>query len=302
MDKQVNESSSNTRALSVQRNTTAIDNLDFRDASAMSAFEAYVKQLIATDKSPIKSLPEAYACLQLGQELGMSFLTTAAHIYSVNGRLYTDIHIIKALLLRAGVIWKCTKKYTPLYQYTDGNNIYLESNLPSWSKRCKSATDAERVTTDELLGVYPLEYYTDLKGNIYNQFEISDKCVRAINAQHAVKLSNEGKFPVIRTEAKPIDYVSEYEFTRYIKTLGGVKEMKCTSSFSLNKAIIAGLTSKDTYKHYPDIMVGHRAFVYGARDIAADTLLGMYSKDELTNLEVIDDSLVETIDDYAVEP
>lgn len=302
MDKQINNGSSKTaRALSV-RNATAIDNLDFRNVNEMNAFEAYIKQLIATDKSPIKSLPEAYACAQISQELGMGFLTAAAHIYSVNGRLYTDIHIIKALLLRAGVTWECTKKYIPLYQYTDGNNIYLETQLPSWAKRCRSATEAENVTNDDVLGVYPLAFYTDLNGNVYNQFGISDKCVKAINVQHAMKLSKEGQFPVIRTEAKPIDWVSEYKFTRYIQTLGGVKEMTCTSSFSLTKAIAAELTKKDTYKHYPDIMVGHRAFVYGARDIAADTLLGMYSKDEIDNLEVIDDSLTESIEDYAVEP
>jgi hypothetical protein len=46
--------------------------------------------------------------------------------------------------------------------------------------------------------------------------------------------------------------------------------------------------SKDTYKKYPRIMVGHRAFVYGARDIASDLLMGVMETTELKSVEGID--------------
>ena len=46
--------------------------------------------------------------------------------------------------------------------------------------------------------------------------------------------------------------------------------------------------TKDTYKKYPRIMVGHRAFAYGARDIASDLLMGVLETTELKSVEGID--------------
>ena len=44
---------------------------------------------------------------------------------------------------------------------------------------------------------------------------------------------------------------------------------------------------KDTYKKYPRILIGHRAFTYGAREIASDVLFGVM---ETTELKVVTDS------------
>ena len=38
---------------------------------------------------------------------------------------------------------------------------------------------------------------------------------------------------------------------------------------------------KDTYKKYPRILISHRAFTYGARDIASDILFGVMETKEL---------------------
>ena len=99
-----------------------------------------------------------------------------------------------------------------------------------------------------------------------------------------MKLAGEGKFPVIRVAAQPIDYVTEYKFTRYKMINGKEHEVTATSHFSFTEAQAAGLFDKDTYKKYPRVLIGHRAFTLGARDIAPDAIMGCC---EMTELKII---------------
>ena len=162
--------------------------------------------------------------------------------------------------------------------------------------KCRTAKDAESKTTDDVVGVYPVKWYTDLKGNVYNEFQVSDKCVVAINKQHAAKLASEGKFPIIRIAAQPVDFVTEYKFTRYKMINGKEREITCKSHFSYSEAKTAELFSKDTYIKYARILIGHRAFTLGARDIGSDLLMGVMESGELKIVENIDLSP----DDYEI--
>lgn len=259
------------------------------DETQLVKAEAFLKRIMASDKGGIKSLNEGFAILMRAQDLQLPFSTCIEHIHVINGKTGVDIHIVKSLLLRAGVTWECTKDYTPQYQYTDGNTIYLETQLPQYCVKCATAKEASDKTTDDVVGVYPVKWYTDLKGNIYNEFQVTDKCVVAINKQHANKLVAEGKFPIIRIAAQPIDFVTEYKFSRRIKLVDGtIKEMTATSHFSYTEANTAELFVKDTYKKYARILIGHRAFTLGARDIGADVLMGVMESGELKIVENVD--------------
>ena len=107
----------------------------------------------------------------------------------------------------------CTKKYGYIgvrfclregYDLTDVIYIsdWIEHEMPNVFILCPHKDDLEK-------------WYADLKGNIYDEFQISDKCVRCINPIQAQKVASEGKFPVIRIAARPVDFITEYEFTRY---------------------------------------------------------------------------------------
>ena len=53
---------------------------------------------------------------------------------------------------------------------------------------------------------------------------------------------------------------------------------------------------KDTYKKYPRILISHRAFTLGARDIASDVLFGVQETTELkivTGTEISDSEFVD---------
>lgn len=286
---------SNATALSKRHDevNASLNVLNLFDEKQLAQAEVFLKKIMASEKGGIKSVNEGFAILMRAQDLQLPFSSCIEHIHVINGKTGVDIHIIKSLLSRAGVTWKCTKDYAPQYQYTDGNTIYLETLLPDYCVKCRTATEAESKTTDDVVGVYPVRWYTDLKGNVYNEFEVSNKCEVAINRVHANKLANEGKFPIMRIAAQPIDYVTEYEFTRYRNLYGKIVETTAISHFSFTEAQTADFFNKDTYKKYARVMIGHRAFTLGARDIASDILMGVL---ETSELKIITDSDLESND------
>ena len=295
MDKLEKTNGGNTRALSIEHNdaATGLRVLQLLDDKQLVAAENFIKRVMGSPKSGISNVQEGLAVLMRANDLQLPFSSCLEHIHVINGKTGVDIHIIKSLLSRAGVTWECTKDYAPQYQYTDGNTIYLETQLPQYCVKCRTPKEAIEATTDDVVGIYPVQWYTDLKGNIYNEFEVSDKCVKAINRQHALKISSEGKFPIIRIPAQPVDFVTEYEFTRYYMINGKERIVTATSHYSFSEAQTAELFKKDTYIKYARIMIGHRAFIFGARDIANDILMGCM---ETTELKVVENAPISDID------
>ena len=291
MNEQKESNGESSSALTTTRHKTSITSpsvLNLFDEKQVAMAEAFLTRIMRSDKGGIKSVNDGLAIMMRANDLQLPFSTCIEHIHVINGKTGVDVHIIKALLSRAGVTWECTKDYAPQYQYTDGDNIYNETQLPIYCVKCRSQEEAEAKTTKDIIGVYPVRWYTDLKGNIYNQFGLNEKCIIALNKVQALKLANEGKFPVIRIAARPSDYVTEFKFTRYHMINGKERIQNAISHFSFTEAQAADLFTKDTYKKYPRVMVTHRAFVLGARDIADDLLMGVLESTELKSLESID--------------
>ena len=283
-EKSVVSTSSSAGALSKQdaNVTPGFNALNLFDEKQLAAAEVFLKRMITTDKGGIKNVNEGLAILMRAQDLQLPFSSCIEHIHVIQGKTGVDIHIIRSLLSRAGVTWECTKDYTPQYQYTDGNTIYNETQLPDYCVKCRTTKEAETKTNEDgLIGVYPVRWYQDLKGNIYNEFQINDKCVIAINKQQALKIAQDGKFPFMRVAPVPIDFVTEYQFTRRKMILGEKVITKATSHFSFTEAKNAGLFEKDNYKKYARIMIGVRAFTLGAREIADDVIMGVMETSEL---------------------
>ena len=286
MDKQVTEQTSDSRAMTIRQDdvSTGLRVLNLLDDKQLAAAESFLKRVITSEKGGIKSIPDGLAILMRAQDLHLPFSTCIEHIHVIKGKTGIDVHIIKSLLLRAGVTWDCTKDYAPQYQYTDGNTIYNETQLPTYCVKCRTSEEAKNKTTDDTVGVYPVKWYADLKGNIYNEFQVSSKCVKAINKAHALKIAQEGNFPIIRIPAQPIDYVTEYKFTRYKLVNGKERVMTAIGRFSYSEAKAAELLDKENYVKYPRIMVSHRAFTLGAREIGDDLLMGCLDTDELSEV------------------
>lgn len=285
-------------------NPGGLAHINLFDDKQLAAAELFISKIMRSDKGGIKSKEEGLAVLMRAQDLGLPFSTCIEHIHVINGKTGVDIHIIKALMLKAGCVWKCTKDYQPLYEYTDGINVYNDGAFPSYVKRCISKAEAtenaKKDTDGEFVYVYPVIWYKDGKGNYYKNYQLNDKFAVAHNRTEAEEVIKSGKTPIYRSAAKPIDYVTEYEISREVKGT----TLTATGRFSYSEALAAGMFEKDTYKKYPRILIGHRAFTYAAREVASDILFGVMETteakivagSELNNVDVIDIEDAEVID------
>lgn len=279
-----------------------LNTLNFFDSKQLVAAENFLTKIMRSEKGGIKSVNDGLAVLMRAQDLGLPFSTCIEHIHVINGKTGVDIHVIKALLLRAGVTWKCLKDYAPLYEYTDGINVYMDNAIPDYCIKClsskeadvKAKADIEKDINDNVY-IYPVKWYQDFNGNVYKDYQLNTKQFGiAVNRQQANEIAKGGRNPVYRIPAKPVDYITEYEFHREINGIDTI----AIGKFTYSEALTADLFSKDTYKKYPRILISHRAFTYGARDIASDVIFGVM---ETTELKIVNGSELNSEDVASVE-
>lgn len=259
---------------------SSISTLNLLDAQQLAAAEVFLAKVMKSNKGGIASVADGLAVLMRANDLNLPFSTCIEHIHVINGKTGIDIHIVKALLSRAGCTWRLTKDYQPQYEYTDGFNVYNDGALPDYVVRCKSQEEAEKKIKegDETIYVYPVKWYKDFNNNVYKDYQlIPAKFGVAINRAHATEIGKANKIAVYRIPNVPIDYVTEYEITR----IQNGKERIATGRFGYNEAVAADLLSKDTYVKYARTLIGHRAFTYAAREVASDVLFGVMETTEL---------------------
>ena len=275
---------SNSESL-IRSQGSAINKLNLFNAKELLAAENLLTKIMRSEKGGIKNVNDGLAVLMRAQDLDLPFSTCLEHIHVINGKTGLDVHIVKALLSKAACTWRCIKDYQAQYEYTDGIQCYCDGQLPDYAVKCKSKQEAETKTSDDKDGdkvyVYPVKWYADFNGNKYKDYQLNPKLHKVVTTrQEAVALAQNKIVGVYRIPAIPIDYVTEYEFYR---TIGG-KEVTAKGRFSYNEAVTAEMFEKDTYKKYARILIGHRAFTYGARDIASDILMGA---SETTELKIV---------------
>lgn len=286
-----------TISKSVVHPVNALNNINLLDEKQVKQAEVFLTRIMRSKKGGIATLEDGFAVLMRAQDLNLPFSTCLEHIHVINGKTGIDIHVIKSLLSKAGVTWDCIKDYTPLYEYTDGFNVYIEDKLPDFCIKCKNRKEAESKQNNkendiDAVYVYPVLYYKDYQGNMYKSIQWNSALAIAMNQQHANELAKQGKVPVFRIPNQPVDYITEYVLYR---TING-KEVKSVGKFTYSEAVAAGFFEKDNYAKYPRIMIGHRAFTLAARDIASDVLMGCYETTELkimTNSEINDADVID---------
>lgn len=264
---------------------SAINHLNLLDEKDVVAAEAFLTKIMRSEKGGFKTIQDGLAVLMRAQDLNLPFSTCLEHIHVINGKTGIDVHVIKALLSKAACTWDCIKDYQALYEYTDGINVYCDGQLPDYCVRCISKAEAETKREadkeNENVYVYPVKWYSDFNGNKYKDYQLSSKTHKVIATKaEAIALAKQNIIGVYRIPAVPIDYVSEYKFYRTVKG----KEVTAIGRFSYTEALTADLFTKDTYNKYARILISHRAFTYGARDIASDILLG---SSETTELKIV---------------
>lgn len=261
-------------------NNANISTLNLFDEKQLASAEVFLTKVMKSSKGGISSVADGLAVLMRANDLNLPFSTCIEHIHVINGKTGIDIHIVKALLSKAGCTWRLLKDYQPQYEYTDGFSVYNDNALPDYVVRCKSQQEAEEKGRDggDTHYVYPVKWYKDFNGSVYKDYQLNTTNFSiAINKAQAAEITKAGKTPVFRVPSVPIDYMTEYEITRYKNG----KETTANGRFSYNEAVIADLLTKDTYIKYARTLIGHRAFTLAAREIGSDLLLGSMETTEL---------------------
>ena len=256
--------------------------LNLFDPKQLAAAEAFLTKVMRSKKGGFDNINDGLAVLMRAQDLNLPFSSCLEHIHVINGKTGVDIHIVKALLLKAGCTWRCLKDYQPLYEYTDGFNVYVDNSFPEYVIRCRNSKEAaDKLAADkdgDLVYVYPVKWYQDFNGNLYKDYQLNTKQFAIVaNKLQVAEVVKSGRVPVYRIPNKPVDYVTEYEISRKVNG----KNMTAIGHFSYSEAVQAEMFEKDTYKKYPRILIGHRAFTLAARDIASDVLMGVMETTEL---------------------
>ena len=252
----------------VERSFLELDLLNDKD-KALDLMGVLVKGKVAKDRSK----EELLACYLKSRELGIGFVSAADHMHVVRGKMGVDIHIIKALLLKAGsnIWWECIRDFEPQYKYTDGNNVWIKP----------ADAEPEKFLPRECMYVY-------------------DKATTD-------KAKARGLIPVwkdVENGLAPIDWVTTYKFSREISTKSGTKVITEQGTFSWLEAVKAKLPMDSNGQYNPDsnwqkytkLMIDHRAFTFGARSIGADLLMGLYETKELMDAN----NMKYTVDSEAV--
>lgn len=264
---------------------SSVNTIDLFSDAGIAKAKVFLTNYLKSGKGNYKTVEEGLAIMFKAQELSLPFSACAEHMYSIGGKPGTDVHIAKALLIKGRVSWDCVEDYRPLYEYTDGNNVYSEAILPIDCVKCKSASEAKEKakSNPDAIYIYPVRYFKDWNGNLYKDYMLNANYAIATNAEEAKKLVAEKKIPIYRVPAVPIDYVSSYRFYRKV----GDRDVTAIGKFLYSEAVAAGLLTKETYVKYLRIMLQNRAFMYGARDIADDLLMGLYTVEELKHINHI---------------
>lgn len=206
----------------------------------------YVKSSLCRHKNESDFIVAAVA----GKELKLSLTQSINNIVSIQGNATLPVNLIKALLIRAGVVFEIIEDYVPLYPFLKTD----KEGKVSKDSNNKPTIIGYGSTSEELVG-----------GKIYISNNIAD-------------------------------YRTTYRFRR-VRKLGKedvIVEIK--ASFTWNDAVQMQLSTKDNYTKQPKAMLKARAFSNGAREIAPDIMLGMYSDVEMydsTNIDYTYDDAVE---------
>lgn len=218
----------------------------------------------------------AYFSVKKGEAMGLDPVTSISKIYNIETRrgtiLYTGVDVISAAILRTGT------KMDIINDFVTAPMFY------------------------EMVGNKYVGHYFELfpKGELIDSmFLYVDK----VSTPEDVKAANEaGKIIIKRSSPITTTKVTTIRFTRNI----GKEEKSITIHYSLQQAIDAGLykgyhssdvdqsgkpiwiEGKDNWLAHPATMLRNRCISIGGRIIAADALGGIYSKDEVMDMEDVE--------------
>ena len=242
-------------------------------AEQMGNLEKIGTMLVKGSICGAKTVPDFMVATITGQQLGVPMMTAVNNIFNVNGKAGLSTHLMRALVIKAGVTFEKVADYEPMYVYYDGE---ADPERPGKLR-------AVKIQGKDGAG-NPIMIATPRGNTTLADFD-------------------DTKYVLGRSV---VDRITKYIFERKVVQADGTyKTMRVTSYFSYNDAVIADLTDGVNYKKYPSRMLDARSFAIGAREIASDVLFGMYTVAELADANGVkykmSEDFTEAFEDVEVE-
>ena len=265
------EQSDNTELALVQKlekpNSDVLQ-LDFINNSEKS-IEVLTKLVGSKKLGKVVKVEEAIAYYVKAKELGLPFISSIDHMFDVSGKTNVDVHIMRAMVLRAGVVrWEEVYNYAPLYKYIDSTNQVIATGIDD---SCLPNT------------------YEVPKGKNEEELKNDVSRIKSIGKTPIFKALDRVSVPELNSTV--INYATKYKFVRQIKLADNkLYEITEYGEFSMAEAIYAGLAKKvdSAWFKYTRNMLEHRAWTFGARKIADDILFGLLERTEYLDMNHID--------------
>ena len=272
----------------IGRPVTDVLNLDLND---MDKSIQVLTEIVKTKKfKEIPTVAEAIAYYVKSKELGLPFLSSLDHMFDVSGKTNIDVHLMRALVLRAGSVhWEEVHSYQPLYKYIDKTGYIVvtgfdDTVLPYGFEVVNEKTEeAIKAKMGELEKV-----------NITPVFKMVDRVTYGYDP------SSTPQKPVPLTR---INYGTKYKFERIIKTIdGNFRTIIEYGEFTFRDAVQAGLlykqggtvlNDKSPWLLYLRNMLEHRSWTFGCRKIADDITFGLLERTEYLDMNHLDYTIEE---------
>lgn len=213
-------------------------------AEAMVYMQQLANVFIKSKLSPLKKAEDVILAIVTGNQYGFPPLISISNIYPIQGRPAMSTHMIRALILKNKILFNKIYENEPMYIYYKAEEI--EGKIVA--KKVKDAQGKEHSVPFKVATIHD---------------QINELVIRGNNV---------------------VDNITKYEFTRLMQMPDGSwREQKVTSEFKWSDAVKAELHVKDNWKNYPARMLDSKAFNIGAKEIADDILMGIYSISDLAD-------------------
>lgn len=103
------ENTSQANKVQVQLSTVQVDKLD------MQELLAFGNQIASSKIVPLKTGGDVAAAILMGREIGLTPMVSVNNIYPINGKASLGIHVILALLVKAGITYEILNDCQPMY-------------------------------------------------------------------------------------------------------------------------------------------------------------------------------------------
>lgn len=142
----------------LRKSETQLAATTFDSFKSMEDILAFASTIVKSKLSPLKTPEDVVAAVLTGKELGIPVMASISNIYPIEGKPSIGIHLISALLLKAGIVTEILRDYEPVFNLAITNekddktieNIligtcFIDEPLKEGTKRGKTVIDYKTV-------------------------------------------------------------------------------------------------------------------------------------------------------------